>query len=88
MAYQLGMDKTLAIRQLRESGMSEREIARALGVSRNAVRRHLAGISSNDTKAPTGSAPTGSDVSNDTKAPAGSDEVRQAAPRRTSVSVL
>jgi hypothetical protein len=55
MAYQLGMDKTLSIKQLHASGMSERGIALALEVSRNAVRRHLAEIGPNDTKAPTGS---------------------------------
>lgn len=74
MAYQLGMDKTLSIKQLHASGMSERGIVRALGVSRNAIRRHLGGIAANDTTAPTGKAPTGSEGSNDTKAPTGSDE--------------
>ena len=54
MAYQLSMDKSLSIKSLRDTGMSERAIAGALGVSRNAVRRHLAAISSNDTIAPTG----------------------------------
>ena len=47
--------------------MSERAVAEALGLSRNAVRRHLAGISSNDTKAP-----TGSEVVGDSTAGAGS----------------
>jgi len=74
MAYQLGMDKSLSIKQLHASGMSERGIVRALGISRNAIRRHLAGIEANDTKAPTGKAPTGSEGSNDTKAPTGSEE--------------
>lgn len=74
MAYQLGMDKTLSIKQLHASGMSERGIAQALEVSRNAVRRHLAANEANDTNAPTGKAPTGSEGSNDTKAPTGSDE--------------
>ena len=73
MANQLGMDKTLSIQHLQSSGMSERGIARALGISRTTVRRHLAGISSNDTKAPTGSAPTGSEGSNCTTAPTGSE---------------
>ena len=73
MAFQLGMDKTLSIKQLHSSGMSERGICRALGVSRNAVRRHLSGIEANDTKAPTGKAPTGSEGPNDTKAPTGSE---------------
>lgn len=74
MAYQLGMDKILSIQQLHASGMSERGIALALEVSRNAVRRHLSEIGANDTKAPTGKAPTGSEGSNDTTAPTGSDE--------------
>ena len=78
MANQLSMDKTLSIKTLRESGMSERAISESLGVSRNAVRRHLAGNSSNDTKAPTGSAPTGSEGANDTKAPTGSPEDEEA----------
>ncbi len=42
-------------------------------MSRNAVRRHLSGIEANDTKAPTGKAPTGSETPNDTKAPTGSE---------------
>jgi transposase len=78
MAYQLGMDKALSIKTLRESGLSERAISESLGVSRNAVRRHLSVKSSNDTKALPGSAPTGSEVPNDTKAPTGSGEVREA----------
>lgn len=53
-AYQLGMDKTLSIKQLHQSGMSERKISEALGVSRNAIRRHLGENGPNDTKAPTG----------------------------------
>lgn len=73
MANQLGMDKTLSIRHLESHGVSERGIARALGISRNAVRRHLTANSSNDTKAPTGSAPTGSEAPNDTTAPTGSE---------------
>ena len=79
MAYQLGMDKTFAIRQLRQGGMSERQIAETLGVSRNAVRRHLGQNGANDTKAPIGKAPTGLEGSNDTKAPTGSDDVREGA---------
>jgi len=86
MANQLGMDKALAIKNLRTLGMSERAIARSLGVSRNAVRRHLDGISSNDTKAPTGSAPTGSEPSNDTTAPTGSEAIFQAASKPLSAS--
>ena len=75
MVYQLSMDKSLSIKHLGKQGMAERAIARSLGVSRNAVRRHLARISSNDAKAPTGSAPTGSEVPNDTKAPTGSESI-------------
>lgn len=84
MAHQLSMDKSLSIKSLRDTGMSERAIAGALGVSRNAVRRHLAGISSNDTKAPTGLAPTGSVAPNDTTAPTGSETI--ATPAAATVS--
>lgn len=77
MAYRLVMDKALAIKNLRANGMSERAIARTLSVSRNAVRRHLNEVSSNDTTAPTGSAPTGSEFPNDTMAPTGSASVSQ-----------
>ena len=76
MANQLGMDKSLAIRQLHAAGYSKRRIARTLGVSRGAVSRHLDETVSNSTKAPTGSeaqAPTGSEISNSTTAPTGSD---------------
>jgi transposase len=69
MAYQLSMDKSLSIKALHENGLSERAICESLGVSRGAVRRHLAGITSNSTKAPTGALDP-----NDTKAPAGSAE--------------
>ncbi len=72
MVHQLGMAKSLAISNLRASGLSERKIAEALRVSRNAVRRHLAAEISNDTKAQTGSAQTGDPSSNDTKAQTGS----------------
>jgi len=57
------MDKSFAISHLRASGYSERRIARTLGVSRGAVRRHLRASEPNSTTAPTGSteqAPTGS----------------------------
>ena len=77
MANQLAMDKSLAINNLRNAGYSQRRIAKTLGVSRGAVRRHLAGESSNSTKAPTGPsdlAPTGSEDSNSTIAPTGSEE--------------
>ncbi len=66
------MDKSLGISSLRAAGYSERRIAEALGVSRGAVRRHLAAERSNSTTAQTGSAPTGSEDSNSTKAQTGS----------------
>ena len=78
MANQLAMDKSLAINNLRRAGYSERRIAETLGVSRGAVRRHLASENANSTIAPTGlddPAPTGSDGSNSTKAPTGSEEL-------------
>ena len=77
MANQLAMDKSLAINNLRDAGYSQRRIAKTLGVSRGAVRRHLAGESSNRTIAPTAPialAPTGSADSNSTTAPTGSDQ--------------
>jgi transposase len=73
MANQLGMDKTLAIKHLRHSGLSQQAIADALGISRGAVIRHLASIESNSTEVPTGKAPTGCEDSNSTEAPTGSD---------------
>lgn len=73
MANQLAMDKALAIKHLQQAGYSERKIAEQLGVSRKAVRYHLGRIRAKDTKAPTGSALTGSEPSKDTKAPTGSE---------------
>ena len=76
MANQLAMDKSFAIQNLRAAGYSERRIARTLGISRGAVRRHLTGSTPNSTTAPTGSGeqlPTGASASNSTKAPTGSD---------------
>jgi predicted transcriptional regulator len=55
MANQLSMDKSLAVKQLRQNGLSQRAIALALGISRGAVIRHLAALDPNSTKAPTGS---------------------------------
>ena len=75
MANQLGMDKSLAIKQLRAAGYSERRIAKTLNISRGAVRRHLANNGSNSTKAQTGFeilAQTGSADSNSTRAQTGS----------------
>ncbi|XZE43827.1 IS21 family transposase [Pirellulaceae bacterium SH467] len=62
------MDKSLAIKQLRQQGLSQRAIAITLGVSRGAVIRHLAELASDDAKAP-----TGSESPNSTKVPTGSD---------------
>src|SRR5205823_537715 len=79
MSNQLAMDKVQAVKSLAASGMSERRIARTLGISRKAIRRHLAGEASKDTKAPTGQAPTGSEGPKDTKAPTGSEGPEQPA---------
>ena len=75
MANRLGMDKSLAIKNLRSAGYSERRIAETLEISRGAVRRHLAADSSNSTKAQTGAAQTGSEEPNSTKAQTGSGKV-------------
>ena len=72
MVHRLAMDKVHAIKSLHSQGMSERQIAQTLEISRKAVRRHLGRDSSKDTKAPTGEAPTGSDDAKETKAPSGS----------------
>ena len=66
MVRRLDMDKTQGIDQLFASGMSRRQIARTLGINRKSVDRHLAtsqlkGASVQE--APTGQAPTGSEVS-------------------------
>jgi IS30 family transposase len=71
MANQLAMDKVQAIKGLRASGMTERRIARTLGISRKAVRRHLGRDPSKDTKAPTGKAPTESAIQKIPKRPPG-----------------
>jgi transposase len=67
------MDKVLAIQSLASKGISERQIAATLGISRKAVRRHLGRNGSKETKAPTGKAPTGSEGAKETKAPTGSE---------------
>lgn len=72
MVNQLAMDKVQAVQGLASRGFSERRIARTLGISRKAVRRHLGRSAPKDTKAPTGKAPTGSVDPKDTKAPTGS----------------
>ena len=74
-ANRLGMDKSLAINNLRSAGYSERRIAETLEISRGAVRRHLALANSNSTKAQTGSAQSGPEQPNSTKAQTGSDEI-------------
>lgn len=53
MANQLAVDKSLAIHNLRAAGYSQRRIATTLGISRGAVRRHLAAQISNGTEAQT-----------------------------------
>jgi len=76
MAHHLAMDKVQAIKDLASGGYSGRRIAETLGISRKAVRRHLATDFSKDTKAPTGKAPTGSPESlapKVAKAPTGSE---------------
>ena len=77
MVRRLDMDKTQGIDQLFASGMSRRQIARTLGINRKSVDRHLAtsqpkGASGQE--APTGQAPTGSEVSKGAKALTGSDD--------------
>lgn len=74
MANRLAMDKSQAIKSLAATGMSQRRIARTLGVSRKAVRQHLGDGAPKETKAPTGEAPTGSGEAKDTKALTGSAE--------------
>jgi len=74
MANRLAMDKSQGIKSLAASGMSERRIARTLGVSRKAVRQHLGRGRPKDTKAPSGEALTGSVEAKETKAPTGSTE--------------
>src|SRR5579872_4972479 len=74
MANRLAMDKSQSIKSLAATGMSERRIARTLGVSRKAVRQHLGRGAPKETKAPPGEAPTGSEGAKDTKAPTGSTE--------------
>lgn len=75
MAYQLGMDKSLSIQQLHASGMSERRIARSLGVSRNAVRRHLGIGTSPEPVLPAerGAVTSAAEASKSTTAPTGSE---------------
>ncbi len=66
------MDKVHAVKHLAQLGYSERRISDQLGISRTAVRNHSGRTRAKDTKAPTGSAPIGSDLPKDTMAPTGS----------------
>lgn len=67
MANQLKVAKVLSIKSLRLQGWSQRRIARELGISRDAVARHLRNAA-NEAKAP-----LGSEASNQAKAPPGSE---------------
>lgn len=73
MANRLAMDKVQAINSLHAAGLSERQIAETLDISRKAVRRHVGRDAAKDTKAPPGKAPTGSEAAKDTTAPTGSE---------------
>jgi transposase len=86
MANRLAMDKSLAVNNLRAAGYSQRRIAETLGISRGAVRRHLADDKPNSTKAQTGLAQTGSTDSNSTKAQTGSTTDQPAVARPPSAS--
>ncbi|MDA0657540.1 MAG: IS21 family transposase [Planctomycetota bacterium] len=78
------MDKSQAIKHLGQLGYSERSIMSVLDVSRTAVRCHLGRKVSKETKAPTGSAPTGVEDAKETKAPTGSSaDVRSDRPSRS-----
>ena len=54
MANQLKMATQNAIFVLKTQNLSNREIARRLGISRNTVNRHLLQVDSNCAKAPPG----------------------------------
>ena len=53
MAYRLTKGKPLAIKELYAARYSERRIAETLIASRGAVRRHLAELAANSTRAQT-----------------------------------
>lgn len=55
MANHLSVTKSNQIKRLRQEGLSQRQIADAVGVDRKTVRRHLSEEDSKGTKAPTGS---------------------------------
>lgn len=99
MARHLAVDKTQGISHLHDSGMSNRQIAKALGINRKSVDKHVAEViakRANDSKAPTAQAPTGSDDSKratSDKAPTGAldalpctDSSAVLAPKRESSS--
>jgi hypothetical protein len=70
----LDMDKAQGIEQLLASGMSNRQVARTLGINRKSVDRHLTAIRSKGataTEAPTGETLTGAHDSKGPKRPPG-----------------
>lgn len=73
MANHLSMAKVNGILELHQAGWSQRRIAETLGIDRKTVGLHLAAEAAKRAKAPTGEAPTGSEVSKRAKAPTGSD---------------
>lgn len=78
MGKHLAMDKKQGILQLHASGISNRQIARTLGINRKSVDSLVAEFRSKratPTEAPTGEALTGSDDSKRAKALTGSDAV-------------
>jgi IS30 family transposase len=80
------MDKRLAIQHLHQASFTKRQIVDQLQLSRNAVRRYLGRSVSKGTKAPPGSAPTGSEGPKGTKAPTGSSSESSQSNRPKSAS--
>jgi DNA-binding CsgD family transcriptional regulator len=75
MPNRFSMDKTQGITQLFASGMSQRQIARALGIDRKSIARELRrseAKGTTDGKAPNGSVPSDALASKGAKAPTGS----------------